>query len=89
MDLLSERRPVAQKDYQCDACNWIFNGDIGREFYEYDELRLIVRARRDKHKIKKGMRYVTQSLNDGGEIFTFRAREDMHDLCLKYDLYQD
>jgi len=90
MELLGEEtRPVAQKDYDCDASPWIYNGDMNRDCYEYHELRDIVRAKRDGYMIKKGMRYIKQTLKDRGDIYTFRARLDMHDLCLKYDIYED
>ena len=40
MELLGEEtRPVAQKDYDCDASPWICNGDMNRDYYEYHELR--------------------------------------------------
>lgn len=90
MELIGEEtKPVARKDYDCDACPWIFNGDIGPDYYTADELLIIDAALADKGKIKKGQQYVRQTLKDGRDLITYRARIDMHDICLKYDIYQD
>jgi len=85
----TESRPVARKHYSCDACPWVFNGDIGPEYYTADELLLIDAARADGMKILPGQVYVKQTLKDGGELLTYRARVDMHSLCLKYDMFSD
>ena len=89
MELINESTPVARKHYNCDACEWTFNGDIGPEFYTADELLLIDAAKADKRKILPGQQYVKQTLRDGRELLTYRARVDMHKICLKYDMFLD
>ena len=90
MEMVGEvQHPIARKDYDCDASIWIYSGDITGEYYTFSELRQIVKAKRDGWKIKKGQKYIKQTLKDGGELFTFRAREDMHKICVDNDIYRD
>ena len=87
--LIREETPVARKEYRCQACDWIREDEITGEYYTYAELRKIVKARQEGWRIKKGEKYIKQILNNGGELYTYRARPEIHDICLKYDIFCD
>jgi len=86
-----ERQPIARKDYPCNACPWIFNGDIGPEYYAADdELKIIAAARKARGRIRKGQKYMKQAVvGSDGKVFSFRAIPEMHEICLKYGLYEE
>lgn len=86
--ILSERKPIARKEYYCDASVWV------NEFYEnglfsYSDLRKIVKMRQRNWKIQKGEKYLYQANVVWGDFFVFRANLEMHEICLKYDLYPE
>lgn len=85
--VLSETHPVAKKEYACNACEWLLNAGLPE--MPYSEAKLFVLARRDGYKIKKGQRYLKQASIFGGDFCCFRARPEIHALCLKYDVYQE
>lgn len=86
--LIRETRPVARRPHRCDAYIWI------RETYEngvftYEELREIVKVRRQKGLIQPGQQYIRQVQIYQGEFCEFKALPKMDDICRKYDLYPD
>lgn len=85
--LISQTEPVARKDYRCQACEWILNE--GFDGFTISEYRLLVKAKRDGWKIKKGQKYVKQFCEYDGEVYTWRARPEIHAICLKHDLYDN
>lgn len=87
-DLLRELNPKARKNYPCQASEWIFNM-FEPEDFTFSEKRDLVRARRNGFKIHKGEDYTYQSLVDAGEFSTFRAITALHEMCIKYDIYED
>ncbi len=82
--------PIARKQYHCDASEWIAN-TIGWDEDEYDDadISIIRKAGHEHCKILKGTRYLKVSGIWEGEFTTFRAREDLNAICLKYDLYSE
>ncbi len=88
IELLSESNPKARKDDNCMACDWIINTDLQDIPLTFADLRLIVKAGRSGWKIRKGDMYLKQPVKFEGEIRTFRAIPEIHDICIKYDLYQ-
>ena len=83
-----EQKPIARKDYDCEAslfvreCNTV-------DFMTFAERRVIVKARKNGWRIKKGQRYVRQFNTYSGDTWTFRAIPEMHDICAKYDIYPE
>jgi hypothetical protein len=85
--VLSESKPVAKKDYQCDACNWLIEvgvNDIGLTFAEY---RQVVKAKRNGWKIRKGEHYYKQAQIFDGEFCVFKGIPAIVDICQKYKLF--
>ena len=87
--LISETRPKARKQYQCDACS-IFN-----DYWDADYLGLTADEREDYLKaeasdfmILPGETYIKQVIKDD-EVFTFRAIPAIFDICVKYDLFDE
>jgi len=86
--VLSEKMPIAKKDHQCDACIWLSEGGLPFGI-TISEMKMFIKARRDKFKIKKGMKYIKQANLFGGEFCCFKARPEIHEICLKYDIYEE
>jgi hypothetical protein len=87
MITIETRFQKAKKDYVCNACEWLFESELtGFSIAEY---RAMVKARRNRYMIKKGQEYLRQANVCGGDFMVFRAIPEIHDICLKYDMYQD
>jgi len=86
--ILSESKPLARKAHNCMACDFILSCGVNGFGYTFAELRLIVKARRNNYKIVKGQKYIRQNNICDGDIYTFKAIPEMHELCLKYDHYE-
>ena len=88
VEILSETKPKARKDYNCMACEWFNNsGYIAEEELTKEELAAYKKAEDSNFEIKKGEEYIRQNNKYDGEIYTFRAIPEMHEICIKYDLY--
>lgn len=85
--VLRTSKPIAKKDYPCNACAWILNGGLP-DGMKYSDVKKYIFARRDKFKILKGQRYFKQVQIYDGEFVVFRARPEINDICLKYDIYE-
>ena len=87
-DEATNTEPTARKEYRCQASEWV-NNMMGRDDFTPDELIIFDKAKAEKFKILKGTKYRKVSGIWEGESSVFRARPDMDDICLKYDLYDD
>ena len=94
MELLSQITPIARKEYDCMACEWLFNiltKDLRQLFNDYSftlsEKKAIIMARDNDYKIVKGQKYIRQCIKDGGNLSTFIAIPEMHEICWKHDIY--
>lgn len=87
-ELSTHTTPVARKEYDCGAWQWIDNAGLGERDFEPDELQTIKKAERERFKILKGTKYICVRGKWEGEFSTFRARADLDKICLKYDLYE-
>lgn len=89
LEILSETTPVANKDHECDACEWLNNSGYANEGDltegEWKDYQL---AESNGFKVKKGEKYVKQNNKFDGDIYTFKAIPAIHNICLKYDLYE-
>lgn len=88
-EIIRESKPVARKHYPCEASHWINQASLADAEYEPDDLLLLSAAKADRYKILPGHKYVCQVQRVEGLIETFRARIDMHNICLKYELYPE
>jgi len=82
--------PKARKQHNCMASDWIVNylQDVV-EMCDYSEKRELVKARRNKWKILPGQKYVRQAMVWEDKLGTFKAIPAMHDIRIKYSLYED
>lgn len=87
-DCYEESTPIARKDYNCDASDFLCEM-IGEVKFSFAELRLIVKAKRDKWRIKKGQKYLKVKGKWDGDFCTFRARPELDDICRKHELYYE
>ena len=88
--VLSESIPTARKDHECMACDFILASGISGFGYSFSELRLIAKAKAKAkgYKILKGQKYIRQNNIFDGELYTFKAIPEMHDICIKHELYE-
>jgi hypothetical protein len=87
-EIIEQTEPIARKDHDCMACEWLVNSDI-IDYLTFSEKRAVVRAKRNGWKIKKGQQYIRQFNKGCGEVWVFKAIPEIHDICLEYDLYED
>lgn len=82
--------PVARKDYDCQAVDWIDNTiGFNKEEFTPEEWEKIELARNKGFKILKGEKYLKVSGKYDGEFSVFRAIPDLDEICKKYDLYHE
>jgi hypothetical protein len=90
MQILRDETITARKIYHCDACRIFDNSGIGEDDLESSDDWLIYKlAEVEEFKIHPGQKYRKCVYKDGGEIITYRGREDMDSLCQKYELFED
>ena len=89
MIVLSENTPTARKEHDCMACEWVWNTGIDRCGFTRPELRTLSKARKNEWRILKGEKYIRATIKDDADIYTFKAIVAVHDICLKYDLYEE
>jgi len=86
INVLREEYPVARKDHNCSACEWI-REDM-RDF-TFAELREIVIAKRNGWKIKKGQKYIKQINICDGDFGVYKAIPEIHDICIEHDMFEN
>jgi hypothetical protein len=85
--VLSESEPKARKLHDCMASDFILASGISGNGYSFAELRVIAKAKKNKYKVIKGQKYIRQNNTFEGELYTFKAIPEMHQICLDHDLY--
>ena len=85
--LISETRPKARKQYQCDACS-VFNERGELKDLTIDEKDDYLKAQANDYMILPGETYIKQIVKDD-VIGTFRAIPAIFDICVKYDLFDE
>lgn len=87
-DFCTVSKPIARKEYQCEASYFITDrGDPS--IFSREEVEAVKRSRDDHNRINIGDRYFKITGRDDGEFTVFRARLENHAICEKYDLYPD
>jgi len=89
MDIISDIRPVAQKDYWCDACRSLNNSGLSEADMAPNDWQIYRQAVAEGSKILKGQQYCKVVYKDGGELVTYRGRLDIDNLCSKYEVWDD
>lgn len=91
--LIAERRRKARKDYHCDSSEFVreyYEGNSDRvKLFTHEEWLSVMMARANNWRIKKGQVYLYQFLTDGGDTWSIKSIEAMHNICLSYDLYPE
>ncbi len=86
IELISEKIVKANKEYGCDAYDFLFGHYVPTE-----ELPLtgseIKHCNTVKPHIKKGELHLVQTCKRDGEIYNVRVNPVTHNICLKYDCY--
>jgi hypothetical protein len=90
IEVLSDTKPKARKEYSCDASEWLQSDDWWRSSGQltFTELRSIVKARDNNWRIKKGDVYAKQINKVDGDLGTFRAIPAIHEICSKHNIYE-
>lgn len=81
----------ANKEYHCDAASWIKNSDVGTNDFDFTEkdLATVKKAKSENWKIKKGTIYIKTTGMWDGEFSVFKARIDLNEICINYDIYEE
>lgn len=88
-EFAKDSKPVARKTYKCQAWPWINNSDLTEHDFCHEDWSIIELAIAEGCMIRPGDMYVKRAGRWDGEFATFRARLDLHGICLKYNLYVD
>lgn len=80
---------TARKEYDCMACEWLFNDGVEPGVLTFPELRSIIKAEKNNGKILKGQKYIYYRGKDiEGKNYTFRAIPEIDAICKRLDIYQ-
>lgn len=71
----------ASKEYECNACCYLFNTDLRCFRFTKQESIDIAKAYKNKGMIKKGDRYIRSTVHKTCSLVTIDL------ICKKYDLY--
>tara|TARA_R110001632_G_scaffold136095_1_gene251644 strand:- start:67 stop:342 length:276 start_codon:yes stop_codon:yes gene_type:complete len=88
IQVLSESTPKARKDHDCMASDFILASGSDGFGYSFAELRVIAKAKKHNYKIVKGQKYIKQNNKADGELYTFKAIPEMHQICLDHGHYE-
>lgn len=86
-DVYTVTRPVARKEYDCDACELISSFGLMEGDLNPDEWDAIEEARSEGSKILPGTKYIKCKGIYEGMPCTFRARADIDKICTDNDFY--
>lgn len=89
IEVIYEQTVTARKDHRCMACEFLLQVHNLHGRLTPEEERAVSRAWADGWKIKKGQEYIRQVNKHEGDVYTFKARPDIHGICLKYDFYPE
>jgi hypothetical protein len=78
---------IARKRHMCMASDWLCQYEDGFDGFTFAEKRAIVLARRNGWFIQPGEAYVSQACTIDGFVYSFKAIKAIHDICIKYKLY--
>jgi len=86
----TETRPVARKDYPCDACESALWAELNYpENIDKEDFEVMENAKADGYRILKGMKYIKVCGLYEGNWTTFRARIGVDEICHKYEAYPE
>lgn len=89
VEVLSESMPVARKDYDCMACDWLNqSGYANEQDLTPEEWAAYQKAENNGFKVKKGEKYIRQNNKFEGVVYSFIGIPDIDAICHKYDLYE-
>lgn len=88
-EIATVTNPKARKDYLCDAFSIVINAGLGEAEYSENEWAAIEKAKRENGKIIKGTKYTKTEGKYDGVFGTFRAREDMNEICITHGFYEE
>ena len=88
--LLRESAPIARKDYNCMASDWLTNDYWWRSenLFTFSEFRSIAKAKANNWKVKKGEKYIRNAMVHEVKFYEFIAIPEIHAICTKYDIYE-
>lgn len=90
LELIAETTELAHQDYDCDSCMGLFDSltEINGRLSS-DELAIVEFAQKSKFKIKEGQLYFKQLVKLDGEQYELRSIPGVHQLCCKFDLFDE
>ena len=87
-NIISESTPIARKEHECNACLFL-TGDIQPNYFDcIQDYRDYINARNNNFKIVKGQKYIRQAMVCDGDFHCAKSIPEIHQICIKYDLYE-
>jgi len=87
-EFCTETIQKARKDYHCSASDWIDESGMCEEDFDEEDWLTVQKAWDEEYKILKGTEYIKVVGRWEGEFNVFRARNDLDEICKKYELYE-
>lgn len=85
----SEKLRVARKVHLCNACYWLLNSDLNDSDMLPEEIEHWKQAKASGMKIQPGETYLEQIGIYEGKPITIRSKPEIHEICIKHDIYVD
>jgi hypothetical protein len=86
--ILKDNIVTARKPHRCTAVDLVWEM-VNQGVYRYSEYKNIIRLQRNKFLIQQGEKHRSYTVVDGGDIYTMGENLAMHEMCVKYDLYEE
>lgn len=87
-EFATESKPIAIKEYDCQAWPWIDNEGCYPDDFTEEEQAIIENARNEGFKILPGTQYLRIDGKWEGEFTTYRARLDIQKICDDHELQE-
>jgi len=88
-DVSTTTRPVAHKEYHCQASDWIMSAGLREADYEPADWEIVKKAKATGFVIQKGSEYVKIAGIFQGNWCVYRAIPEIDHICSKYDLWYE
>jgi len=88
METIRITKRKARKEYECNACLYLFaDTSFRRGGFRFSDFRKVVKAYRDGGKILPGEQYEEVALKYEGEVMTIRQKPEINRIAFENGYY--